>query len=72
MGLADTCSESPDNAGVCMLSSADHMRTVFSMLYKAATLMQSLQQCASGRDAPGHTALMRLRDMRHWSTKPKC
>lgn len=49
MGLADTCQSEPcGDGGVCMLGSAGSIRAVLSMLYKAVTLMYSLQQHVEG------------------------
>jgi hypothetical protein len=52
------------NVGVCMLGSADSMKAMLSMPYKAVTLMQSLQQHAEGKDVPEDTRFMRSRGER--------
>lgn len=40
------------DVGACMLGSAESMRAMLSMSYKAVTLMYSLQQHAEGKDEP--------------------
>lgn len=52
------------DVGVCVLGSADSMRTMLSMPYKAETLMHSLQQDAEGKGVPEDTIFLRSRGER--------